>query len=432
MSHLHCGHMDFAHQSGKTGLPFGHCRSRTPPVHPVVICVHQIVTACIVGPPNMAPFPDARRYTGHEGHTARGSALHHTAVLLTRQGEAAEDFVQIALAKAWQSWGRIHGNHEAYVRRMMVNEFASAWRRRGAASCPPALPGRALSVPMTCTPSGNPKGNLILINDWFTRMVANFTGPGRTGIAMCAITGGHFCEPIGVATDTNTTVAADVSLTTGSGPSLAPPRPRRFMRLSTRACPGEAIPAHHAPQARTPPSGRVRWPFRTWVRQRRANANQALAASCPYDPKRNLNLEVAGLAGCGCSSTASTSATRSSCSRCATAPSTTGTAAGEAAPSRSTPPSLFSPAAVPARRPSRREGAVGDHPAGLHQPGLACYPPAQSGLSRPRLLLPVLSPGRIRPGHRQTRAGRRTREATPPPQHRPLRTRQRSKHLRGE
>ncbi len=299
MSHLHCGRMDFAHQSGKTGLPFGHCRSRTPPVHPVVICVHQIVTACIVGPPNMAPFPDARRYTGHEGHTARGSALHHTAVLLTRQGEAAEDFVQIALAKAWQSWGRIDGNHEAYVRRMMVNEFASAWRRRGAASCPPALPGRALSVPMTCTPSGNPKGNLILINDWFTRMVANFTGPGRTGIAMCAITGGHFCEPIGVATDTNTTVAADVSLTTGSGPSLAPPRPRRFMRLSTRACPGEAIPAHHAPQARTPPSGRVRWPFRTWVRQRRANANQALAASCPYDPKRNLNLEVAGLAVAG-------------------------------------------------------------------------------------------------------------------------------------
>jgi|SRR5674476_799649 hypothetical protein len=233
MSHLHCGRMDFAHQSGKTGLPFGHCRSRTPPVHPVVICVHQIVTACIVGPPNMAPFPDARRYTGHEGHTARGSALHHTAVLLTRQGEAAEDFVQIALAKAWQSWGRIHGNHEAYVRRMMVNEFASAWRRRGAASCPPALPGRALSVPMTCTPSGNPKGNLILINDWFTRMVANFTGPGRTGIAMCAITGGHFCEPIGVATDTNTTVAADVSLTTGPGPA---PRLRPHDREDSCGC----------------------------------------------------------------------------------------------------------------------------------------------------------------------------------------------------
>ncbi len=61
---------------------------------------------------------------------ARGSALHRTAVLLTRQEQAAQDLVQIALAKAWQSWARIDGNHEAYVRRIMVNEFASGWRRR--------------------------------------------------------------------------------------------------------------------------------------------------------------------------------------------------------------------------------------------------------------------------------------------------------------
>ena len=61
---------------------------------------------------------------------ARGSALHRTAVLLTRQEQAAQDLVQIALAKAWQSWSRIDGNHEAYVRAIMVNEFASAWRRR--------------------------------------------------------------------------------------------------------------------------------------------------------------------------------------------------------------------------------------------------------------------------------------------------------------
>jgi RNA polymerase sigma factor (sigma-70 family) len=61
---------------------------------------------------------------------ARGPALHRTAVLLTRQEQAAEDLVQIALAKAWRSWGRIDGNHEAYVRRIIVNEFASSWRRR--------------------------------------------------------------------------------------------------------------------------------------------------------------------------------------------------------------------------------------------------------------------------------------------------------------
>ncbi|MEO6143574.1 MAG: SigE family RNA polymerase sigma factor [Dermatophilaceae bacterium] len=61
---------------------------------------------------------------------ARGPALHRTAVLLTRQEQSAQDLVQIALAKAWQSWARIDGNHEAYVRRIMINEFASSWRRR--------------------------------------------------------------------------------------------------------------------------------------------------------------------------------------------------------------------------------------------------------------------------------------------------------------
>ena len=64
---------------------------------------------------------------------ARGPALHRTAVLLTRQEQAAEDLVQIALAKAWQSWARIDGNHEAYVRRILIHEFASTWRRRWAA-----------------------------------------------------------------------------------------------------------------------------------------------------------------------------------------------------------------------------------------------------------------------------------------------------------
>lgn len=69
---------------------------------------------------------------------ARGPALHGTAVLLTRQEQSAEDLVQIALAKAWKSWDRIDGNHEAYVRQIMVNEFASAWRRRWRGEVPTA------------------------------------------------------------------------------------------------------------------------------------------------------------------------------------------------------------------------------------------------------------------------------------------------------
>jgi RNA polymerase sigma-70 factor (sigma-E family) len=69
---------------------------------------------------------------------ARGPELHRTALLLTRQAQASEDLVQIALAKAWQSWSRIDGNHEAYVRAIMVNEFTSSWRRRWRGDLPTA------------------------------------------------------------------------------------------------------------------------------------------------------------------------------------------------------------------------------------------------------------------------------------------------------
>ena len=77
---------------------------------------------------------------------ARGPALHRTAVLLTRNEASAEDLVQTALAKAWQSWGRIDRDREAYVRRIIVNEFASGWRRRWRGEVPTAeLPERSLS-----------------------------------------------------------------------------------------------------------------------------------------------------------------------------------------------------------------------------------------------------------------------------------------------
>ncbi len=67
---------------------------------------------------------------------SRGPALHRTAVLLTRHEQAAHDLVQIALAKAWLTWTQIGDNPEAYVRRIMINEFASdsPRRQRGEAS----------------------------------------------------------------------------------------------------------------------------------------------------------------------------------------------------------------------------------------------------------------------------------------------------------
>ena len=56
--------------------------------------------------------------------------LLRTPYLLTHDRALAEDLVQTALSKAWFVWGRIEGRPEAYVRRIMVNTYASWWRRR--------------------------------------------------------------------------------------------------------------------------------------------------------------------------------------------------------------------------------------------------------------------------------------------------------------
>jgi RNA polymerase sigma-70 factor (sigma-E family) len=61
---------------------------------------------------------------------ARGDALHRTAYLLTHDHALAEDLVQTALAKAWPAWGRIQTEPDAYVRKVIVNTFATWWRRR--------------------------------------------------------------------------------------------------------------------------------------------------------------------------------------------------------------------------------------------------------------------------------------------------------------
>jgi RNA polymerase sigma-70 factor (sigma-E family) len=68
---------------------------------------------------------------GFEAYVAaRGDALHRTAYLLTHDHALAEDLVQTALAKAWGAWSRIEGEPDPYVKRVMVNTFATWWRRR--------------------------------------------------------------------------------------------------------------------------------------------------------------------------------------------------------------------------------------------------------------------------------------------------------------
>ncbi len=86
------------------------------------------------------------RYDGfHEFVVARGGALSRTAFLLTGEHHAAEDLVQSALAKAVTRWRQIveYGQPEAYIRRIMINEQISWWRRRRARPVaePPDLPG---------------------------------------------------------------------------------------------------------------------------------------------------------------------------------------------------------------------------------------------------------------------------------------------------
>jgi len=62
----------------------------------------------------------------------RERALQRTAVLLTGDWALAEDLVQTALAKTWPRWERVsgRGDPELYVRRVMVNTWATWWRRR--------------------------------------------------------------------------------------------------------------------------------------------------------------------------------------------------------------------------------------------------------------------------------------------------------------
>jgi RNA polymerase sigma-70 factor (sigma-E family) len=61
---------------------------------------------------------------------ARHGALLRTAYLLTGHAQDAEDLVQTTLVKVVPQWRRIADNPEPYVRRVLVNENISRWRRR--------------------------------------------------------------------------------------------------------------------------------------------------------------------------------------------------------------------------------------------------------------------------------------------------------------
>jgi len=83
------------------------------------------------------------RYEGfREFVLARGPALSRTALLLTGSHHAAEELVQEALVKAAARWPKLtaEGDPEAYLRRIMVNDRISWWRRRRRESVVPTVP----------------------------------------------------------------------------------------------------------------------------------------------------------------------------------------------------------------------------------------------------------------------------------------------------
>jgi RNA polymerase sigma-70 factor (sigma-E family) len=62
---------------------------------------------------------------------ARQPSLLRTAYLLTGDRNHAEDILQTSLAKLYLAWDKVHDRNavDAYVRRIMVNENNSLWRR---------------------------------------------------------------------------------------------------------------------------------------------------------------------------------------------------------------------------------------------------------------------------------------------------------------
>jgi RNA polymerase sigma-70 factor (sigma-E family) len=95
--------------------------------------VHEDVTATIAqrGPTGTSRTEDSMREQAFNTFVeARSTPLLRTAYLLTRDRGLAEDLLQTALTKAWFAWERIEGRPEAYVRRILVNTYATWWRRK--------------------------------------------------------------------------------------------------------------------------------------------------------------------------------------------------------------------------------------------------------------------------------------------------------------
>jgi RNA polymerase sigma-70 factor (sigma-E family) len=64
-------------------------------------------------------------------YEAEAEPLHRLAVLLARDPELGADLAQEALLKTYRAWARIQGSPGAYARKVLINLFRNAYRRRG-------------------------------------------------------------------------------------------------------------------------------------------------------------------------------------------------------------------------------------------------------------------------------------------------------------
>lgn len=88
-------------------------------------------TIAETGATSMATARDTRDAEFTEYLLARQPALLRTAYLLTGDRASAEDLLQTSLAKLYLAWDRVNRREsvDGYLRRIMLNEHHSLWRR---------------------------------------------------------------------------------------------------------------------------------------------------------------------------------------------------------------------------------------------------------------------------------------------------------------
>ncbi len=90
------------------------------------------------------PEEEYREFVG-----SRAASLHRTAYLLCGDWHLADDLVQETFVQTFRHWRRVQraDNQNAYVNRILINEFNRHWRRYGRLPVRPVPDGPEVAVP---------------------------------------------------------------------------------------------------------------------------------------------------------------------------------------------------------------------------------------------------------------------------------------------